>query len=110
MLKITDLKVDTPATVGSSMLLVEVRPRFEYQNGQRTETITGYNYVVALPSRSFKTISVRIEGRQLMDEPEEGSYMNVEFSDLELFIYWAQGQYSVGARATGIHPVLTLDI
>lgn len=92
------------------MLLVEVRPRFEYQNGQRTDTITGYSYIAVLPDRSFEKLSVRIDGPQLMQQPEDGDYVHVEFDHLELFIYWAQGQYSVGARATGIHPVLTLDI
>ena len=38
-----------------------------------------------------------------MDAPD--GYVEVRFDDLEVFIYWSQGQPQVGAKATGIHLV-----
>ena len=47
MLNIRDLKIDN-ASLGQKKLLVEVVPAYEYKDKQRTDTITGYRYVVCL--------------------------------------------------------------
>ena len=103
MVKVTDVKIDVPATVGNKLLLVDIKPRYEYDNNQRTSNITGYGYTVVLPDKAFEKLTVKIDGQQQMDITD--GYVNVNFTDLELYIYWAQGQYTVGARATGIHTV-----
>ena len=41
MLNIRDLRID-PASLGRKMLLVDVMPAYEYKDGKRTETVTGY--------------------------------------------------------------------
>lgn len=44
MLNLRDLRID-PASLGRKMLLVDVMPAYEYKDGKRTETVTGYRYI-----------------------------------------------------------------
>jgi len=98
-MKLTDLIIDN-RSLGTKFWLVEVLPSYEYKDGKRTDTVTAYRYVVALPEKGLDKIGVKIEGQKLMDAPE--GYAEVRFDGLELFIYWSGGQYLVGARAKGI--------
>ena len=41
MLNLRDLRID-PASLDRKMLLVDVMPTYEYKDGKRTETVTGY--------------------------------------------------------------------
>ena len=61
MLNIRDLRID-PASLGTKKLLVDVAPAYEYKDGKRTDTVTGYRYIVALPAHSLEKIGVRIDG------------------------------------------------
>lgn len=102
MLDLRNLRID-PASLGTKKLLVDVSPAYEYKEGKRSETIGGYKYTVALPDHghNLEKINIKIGGKQLMQKPEDG-FVEVEFSGLDVFLYWSQGQYQVGARATGI--------
>lgn len=102
MLNIRDLKID-PASLGEKKLLVDIAPAYEYKDGKRLDTVTGYRYIVALPEHSLEKLGVKIEGRQLMEKPD--GFAEVEFSGLEVFAYEAQGRAQVSARATGISLV-----
>ena len=57
MLNIRDLRID-PASLGCKMLLVDVMPAYEYKDGKRTETVTGYHYVVCLADNGKAKTSV----------------------------------------------------
>ena len=103
-MKITDLIID-PRSLGNKLWLVDVTPAYEYQNNKRTDTVLGYRYAVALPEKGLDKINVRIDGDKCMEAPD--GYAEVRFDDLEVFIYWSQGQPQVGAKATGIHLVNT---
>jgi len=103
-MKITDLIID-PRSLGNKLWLVDVTPAYEYQNNKRTDTVLGYRYAVALPEKGLDKINVRIDGDKRMEAPD--GYAEVRFDDLEVFIYWSQGQPQVGAKATGIHLVNT---
>lgn len=100
MLKVTDLKIDTKETLGKQLLLVDVQPVYAYRDGKRTNDIEGYRYIVALPEHEFDKLGIKIIGKQILNRPE--GYQEVIFDGLELFLYWMNGQYNVGARATGI--------
>lgn len=102
MLNIRDLRID-PASLGAKKLLVDVAPAYEYKDGKRTDTVTGYRYIVALPAHSLEKIGVRIDGKQLMEKPE--GFIEVEFSDLEVAAYESQGHAQLTAKATGISTV-----
>lgn len=101
-MKITDLII-SPASLGKKLWLVDVAPSYEYKNGSRTDTITGYRYSIALPEKGLDKITVKIDGEKRMDAPD--GYVEVRFDALEVFVYWSQGQPQVGAKATGIHLV-----
>ena len=94
MLNIRNLRID-PASLGAKKLLVDV--------GKRTDTVTGYRYIVALPAHSLEKIGVRIDGKQLMEKPE--GFIEVEFADLEVSAYESQGHVQFTAKATGISTV-----
>ena len=101
-MKITDLIID-PRSLGNKLWLVDVTPAYEYQNNKRTDTVLGYRYAVALPEKGLDKNNVRIDGDKRMEVPD--GYVEVRFDDLEVFIYWSQGQPQVGARAADIHLV-----
>ena len=99
MLKVRDLRID-PASLGAKKLLVDIAPAYQYNNGKRTDNVTGYRYIIALPAHSLEKIGVRIDGKQLMEKPE--GFAEVEFSDLEVSAYESQGHVQLTAKATGI--------
>ena len=102
LMNIRDLRID-PASLGTKKLLVDVAPAYEYKDGKRTDTVTGYRYIVALPAHSLEKIGVRIDGKQLMEKPE--GFIEVEFADLEVTAYESQGHVQLTAKATGISTV-----
>ena len=102
MLNIRDLRID-PVSLGAKKLLVDITPAYEYKDGKRTDNLTGYRYTVALPEHGLDKISVRIEGKQLMEKPE--GFVEVEFSGLEVNAYESQGRIQFTAKATGISTV-----
>lgn len=102
MLNIRDLRID-PASLGAKKLLVDIIEAREYKDGRRTDTVTGYRYVVALPEHALEKIGVKIDGKQLMDKPD--GFAEVEFSGLEVMAYESQGKTQVSAKATGISLV-----
>lgn len=106
MFSVNDIVIDARASVGAPMLLTDISPVYKYENQHRTDEITGYKYSCALPAKRLDKISVKIDGAQKMEAPAEG-FIEVDFVDLELFLYSMNGQIQVGARATNIVPVKT---
>lgn len=104
MLRPTDMIISLDS-IGNKMLLVDIAPKFEYLNGQRTGTVIAYSYTVVLVDRGYERLSVRIDGDKPLVEVGDDGYKEVTFDNLELYIYWLRGDYAVGARATGIHIV-----
>ena len=102
MLNIRDLKIDN-ASLGRKMLLVEVVPAYEYKDKQRTDTISGYRYVVCLVDHHLEKLNVRIDGPQLMEQPD--GFVEVEFNGLEVRAYESKGVVNFTAKAEGIFAV-----
>ena len=99
MLNIRNLRID-PTSLGREMLLVDIAPRYEYREGRRTDNLTGYSYIVALPAHGLEKISVRIDGKRLMEKPE--GYVEVTFTGLEVNAYEREGRIQFSGVATGI--------
>ena len=99
-MKISDLIID-PRSLGSKLWLVDVTPAYEYKDNRRTDTVSGYKYVICMPDKNYEKIGIKVDGKQLMEKPKEG-YTEVCFKDLELFVYWSNNQPVVAARASGI--------
>ena len=66
-------------------------------------TITGYRYVVCLVDHHLEKLNVRIDGAQLMAQPD--GFVEVEFEGLEVRGYEAQGKVQFTAKATSIYAV-----
>lgn len=86
---------------------MDVVPAYVYANGQRTDTISGYRYTIALPEKGLDKINIKIDGDQRMDSPN--GYTEVRFDGLEVFLQWSGGDYIVAGRATGIHSVNSIN-
>ena len=103
MLDIRNLTIDNNS-LGAKMLLTEIRPAYIYENGKKTDKISGYRYDVALPKHGLEKLSVRIDGDQQMQPPEDG-FIEVGFSGLVVRAYIKDGVAMFTATATGISPV-----
>jgi hypothetical protein len=69
MLKLNDLRID-PISLGHELLLVDIMPCYAYINGNKTDSINGYCYVVAMPEHNLEKIGVKIAGKKLMERPK----------------------------------------
>ena len=101
-MKINELKIDAYASIGPNPILVDIVPSYIYESGRRTEKLSGYRYVVALPAHSLDKLSVKIESDEMLIERSEDEFPVVEFDGLEISIYWTPTGYQVSARASGI--------
>lgn len=88
-------------TLGKEMLLVDVRPSYAYVDGQRGD-LTGYAYDVCLPAHSLDKLTIKIDGEQQIEAPEEG-YVLAEVSGLIVRPYVNRdNKLSFTATATAI--------
>lgn len=91
----------SPRSLGDKMLLAQVVPFRKYIDGKPSDEVEGYRYVVALPAHNLDKISVKIPGKQQMDDPA-GGFPAVTFTGLEVKPYVMNGQLQVTATATAI--------
>lgn len=103
MLNLSDLIID-PRSVGKRLFLVNVKPVYEYRDGHRvSDEVVGFKYDIAMPEHQMEKLSVRIDGKCRMDEPE--SFEPVVLEGLKLSLYWTPNGHQIRATATGIKPV-----
>lgn len=103
-MEVRDLIIDAEATVGDGLLLVDILPVFVYENGKRTDNISGYRYVVVMPTRAFDRLSVKIAGEKQLDLLGD-EYPVVEFDGLEIKVLWTPDGYRPFAQAAAIREV-----
>lgn len=103
MIPLNKLRIDN-ACLGKKMLLVDVRPYYQYDNGVKGNDVQGYKYSAALPALNLEKIDVKIEGKQLMELPADGSFVKIEFTGLEIGLYERDKRLNLTAKATGIAP------
>lgn len=96
--------IDPNATLGKTLLLVDVKPayeRVEKQKGEfeKTDKITHYNYTVVALEKKFEKISIKVdEPRPLFDE-EVPNNIYVQFENLTLTPYVSNGWIQLSAKA-----------
>ncbi|MCP1103246.1 hypothetical protein M2454_002646 [Aequitasia blattaphilus] len=100
-MKLTELVIDSSKTVGKKLILTEVRPVYEYKDGTRTDNITGYRYEVVLTEKAFEKLQIKIDGKNSITM-DVGTFPEVTFESLELYLYWTTEGYKVGAKASNI--------
>lgn len=108
MLKITDLKIDVNS-LGGNFLLVDINPYYSYKDGEKTNTLEGYKYDIALPKHKMEKLSVKIpitsSNVPLVDinkDEEIPMLKQVFFEGLEVGSYFMQGNVNLKATATKI--------
>lgn len=100
MFKASDIIIDANKTFGSKLWLVDVAPSYEYKDGVKTDVIKGYKYTIALPERNLEKISVKIPGKQLVNQPE--GYVECKFTNLEAGVYLQDKILNISAKADSI--------
>ena len=104
MLKITDLKIDINS-LGGNFLLVDIVPFYTYKDGEKTDTLEGYRYDIALPKHKMEKLGVKItDTTPLIDISKDEIPMlrQVNFEGLEVSSYYMQGNVNLKATATAI--------
>jgi len=102
-MKLSEIKVDVEKTFGKKFWLVEVAPVYEYKDGQRTDTVAAYRYVVALPEKNFEKIGVKIPGAPVVEHVE--GYAECKFSALEAGVYQSGKDFAINAKADSIELI-----
>lgn len=105
-LGIRGLKPDVAATTGDTLLLTDVRPTYRYEQGARTDEITGYTYEVLLAERQYLQLRIKIPGQRQLDPAVlEGQTPRVCVTGLELTPYAINGRTGVSATAESIEII-----
>jgi len=100
MLRLSDLIIDVKS-LGERLWLTDISTVFEYKDNRRTDTVTGHRYTVCLPDKNFEKIGIKIDGKRLLEPPENG-YISVKFEGLEIFAYSLNGTIQIGGKAANI--------
>ena len=101
MLSLKDLKIDTAATLGDTLLLCRATPTYAYEGGIPTSKRDGTRYTVASPICNIATINIKVSGPQTVDLGGK-AVMAVAFDALEIYIYFREGKPQVAGRAKAI--------
>lgn len=106
LLSIRGLKPDVAATTGDTLLLTDIRPTYRYNQGVRTDEITGYTYEVLLADRQYMQLRIKISGQRQLDPAVlNGNTPRVRVLGLELIPYAVNGRTGVSAKAESIEII-----
>lgn len=101
MLKLSQLVIDAPATVGEHFRFLGYKPAFEYQNGVPTQKIKGYRCELVMLDRGYAALYVTVP-----KEPENLVFDSpVAVTDLVIKAYVINGKSRIVATATAIEPL-----
>ena len=53
MIRLSDLKID-PTSLGTNLMLTDIRPVYDYKDGSRTDDVIGYKYIIACPEHRLE--------------------------------------------------------
>lgn len=101
MLKLNQLVIDAPATVGDHFRFLGFKPAYEYANGQPTQKIKGYRCEVVTLDRGYSTLYVTVP-----QAPENLAFDSpVTLNDLAIKAYVINGKCRIVATATSIEAL-----
>lgn len=104
-------------TLGGRMILAEVRPAFDYKDGQRGNKVTGLKVTVALEKNGFDTLTVTVSNPEdrlssLLEKGDGPVY--VDFVNFTARLYTMNGRTDISAKADSVivvtDDILTVDI
>ena len=102
-MKIQDTYVDPIKTMGRNLVLTDVTPRYVYdRSGHRTSDVRGYYYNCVCLDRGYMAVRVAIDGPRLIDDATVADNPAVVLDSPAIKLYYANGEYRVAVRASGI--------
>lgn len=96
--------IDPTATLGKTLLLVEVKPayeRIEKTKGEfeKTDKISHYTYTVVALEKKFEKISIKIDEPRPLFDDEVPNNVYVQFENLTITPYVSNGWIQLSAKA-----------
>lgn len=95
---LTDLVIDTTATLGDALYVKAAYPTYKYEGGAPTSLRDGTRYRVATP---VGMVNIKVPGNQTVDA-DGTQLVPVIFSELRLYIYYKDGRALVAGRAQSV--------
>lgn len=98
-MNIRKIPVDVKTLLHNAML-VSIAPAYEYQNGNRTDKMSGYKYNVLLPNLGYEKVAVKVSGDKQLDVGDEA--IGVVFDNAEAKLYCIDGRYDISITASSV--------
>ena len=107
---IKNLVIYPNKTLGRTLILTEVTPRYVYDgSGHRTSEVRGYYYGCVCADRGYMPIRVAIDGPRLLDDTNVIGNSQVTLDTPTIKVYYANGGYHVAISANGIRLVKPIN-
>ena len=106
MIVLTALQLS--GTVDAIAFLLEVRNRYKYVNGKRTDEIEGISVVVVFPNNGYEKMSVKMDNCTVTNEQiaKAGGQLKVKFKNLTgKFYRMSNGELAISASADGLEVI-----
>lgn len=92
---------------GGPAIVTEVKPAYEYKDGERLEKVTGLKVSVVFPGNRYDTLVVTVADPvdRLSAVLETGRPVHVTFQGFTARVYVMEGRAGVSAKADAVHIV-----
>jgi len=100
--------IQLSGTVDAIAFLLEVRDRYKYVNGKRTDETEGVNAVVVFPNNGYDKVSVKMKNCTITEEQiaKNGGQLKVKFKNLTGKLYrMSNGELAISASADGLEVI-----
>lgn len=101
----SDAPLNTNATFGKTMMVVDQAPYYDYVDGKRNADPSGTRYTVVLPEKKFKRIGVKVEGGTPLDDAVIEKTPRVVFNNLVAKFYSINDVVGLTIKADSIKVV-----
>lgn len=91
-LKLTDLKIDAKS-LGEVFILADIRPAYEYKDGEKTEKLIGYTYYTVLPAHRMERVGIKVLNKPCLLDIEQDEIpigRQINFNGLEVGTYYSK--------------------
>lgn len=108
ILKIILTALQLSGTVDAIAFLLEMRDRYKYVNGKRTNELEGVSAVVVFPNNGYEKMSVKMDNCTVTNEQivKNGGQLKVKFKNLTgKFYRMSNGEIGISASADGLEVI-----
>lgn len=100
--------IQLSGTADAIAFLLEVRDRYKYVNGKRTDELEGVNVVVVFPNNGYEKMSVKMDNCTVTNEQiaKNGGQLKIKLKNLLGRPYrMSNGELSISASADGLEVI-----